>query len=175
MAWTSNPTGLVLVDGPSGAGKTDYASALALRTGATLVSLDEVYPGWDGLDAGSWHIHHHVIVPIAQGLPGRYQRWDWMASAPGDWVDVPVDRPLVIEGCGAIRAEALSIPAHRLWVDASSDVRKARALARDGEIYAPHWQRWALQEQRFLARHNGVGNADTIVATDKVFGVSNGA
>ena len=84
---------------------------------------------------------------------------------PADWVEVSADRPVVIEGCGAIRREGLAIQANRVWVDATSDVRRARALERDGDVYAPHWERWALQEQRFLALHNGQGNADLVVTT----------
>jgi hypothetical protein len=156
---------ITLVDGPSGAGKSDYGVWLAAERNAVLVSLDDVYPGWDGLDAGSWHIHRNVLLPISQGLPGRYQRWDWRLGEPADWVDVSASRPVVIEGCGAIRREGLAIRADRVWVDAASDVRKRRALERDGDMYAPHWQRWALQEERFLALHDGPANADLTVTT----------
>jgi len=67
---------LVLVDGRSGSGKTHFATSLAHTRSATLISIDDVYPGWDGLDAGSWHIHHNVVVPLSRGKPARYQRWD---------------------------------------------------------------------------------------------------
>jgi uridine kinase len=166
MAGTADSLGVVLIDGRSGAGKTDYATALARQIGATLVSLDEVYPGWDGLDAGSWHLHRNVLVPISQGRPARYQRWNWRLSAPADWVDVPANCPVVIEGCGALRREALDLSAERIWVEATAAVRRARALERDREMYAPHWERWALQEERFLALHDGRGMADRIVTTD---------
>lgn len=157
--------GLVLIDGRSGAGKTDYAAALALRTGATLVSLDDVYPGWDGLDAGSWHIAQSVIIPISLGQPGRYRRWDWAQSAPGEWVDVPAGRSLVIEGCGVLRAEIAGVEALRLWIEAPEDIRHERALSRDGDSYRPHWRRWALQEERFIALHGGHALADSAVTT----------
>lgn len=156
---------ITLVDGPSGSGKSDYGVWLAAERNAVLVSLDDVYPGWDGLDAGSWHIHRNVLLPISQGLPGRYQRWDWRLGVPADWVDVSASRPVVIEGCGAIRREGLAIRADRVWVGAASDVRKRRALERDGDMYAPHWQRWALQEERFLALHDGPAHADLTVTT----------
>ncbi len=156
---------ITLVDGPSGAGKSDYGVWLAAERGAVLVSLDDVYPGWDGLDAGSWHIHRNVLLPISQGLPARYQRWDWRLGGPADWVEVSPERPLVIEGCGAIRREGLSLSADRVWVDATEELRRRRALERDGEMYAPHWRRWALQEERFAALHHGSTHADLRVTT----------
>lgn len=167
---------ITLVDGYSGAGKSEYAKGVALHNGAILLSLDDVYPGWDGLDAGSWHVHRQVLIPISQGLAGRYQRWDWAQMQPGEWVQVSPLLPLVIEGCGALRREARGIEAHRVWVDAPEDVRRRRALARDGELYAPHWGRWALQEQRFAALHGGELMADEVVPFDQSgLGVSNGA
>ena len=51
--------------------------------------------------------------------------------------------PAIIEGCGALEAEAdLSV-----WIaDPGEEERRSRAIARDGQTYAPHWQRWARQD-----------------------------
>jgi hypothetical protein len=165
MTRADNSWALVLVDGRSGAGKSDYATALAKESGATLVSLDDVYPGWDGLDAGSWHIAHHLIVPIASGQPGRYRRWDWASRSYGQWIEVSPEAPLIIEGCGGVRREHLHIPARRVWIEAPEELRKERALARDGDMYRPQWGRWALQEERFIALHGGRALADEVVRT----------
>lgn len=165
MTSANNSGALVLVDGRSGAGKTDYATALAKESGATLVSLDDVYPGWDGLDAGSWHIAHSLIIPISQGQPGRYRRWNWEQGTPGEWVVVPEGIPLIVEGCGVLRHETAGVQALRLWIEAPEQVRHDRALARDGEMYTPHWTRWALQEDRFIALHGGETLATRTVRT----------
>jgi anthranilate synthase component 1/para-aminobenzoate synthetase len=39
-------------------------------------------------------------------------------------------------------------------------VRKKRALDRDGAAYAPHWDRWAAQEDAMLARERTPDRAD---------------
>ncbi len=52
-AAASGPRPVVLIDGRSGAGKTTLARDLAPMLGAQLVSLDDIYPGWAGLEAGS--------------------------------------------------------------------------------------------------------------------------
>ena len=52
---------VVLIDGRSGAGKTTLARELAPLLGAQLVSLDDLYPGWGGLEAGSAAVHETVL------------------------------------------------------------------------------------------------------------------
>lgn len=145
---------ITLIDGRSGAGKSVFAANLAAQQSAVLVSIDDVYPGWDGLDAGSWHIHRHLVVPFLAGLSGRYRPWLWEEARRGDWITVAPGTPLIVEGCGAIRRESSSDSTTRIWIETDDELRRTRALERDGEMYAPHWTRWALQEERFLAHHH---------------------
>jgi uridine kinase len=154
---------ITLIDGRSGAGKTTLARERALATGAQLLSLDDVYPGWDGLEAGEGHVLRSVLRPLAAGLPARWRRWDWERSTPAEWVPVDADRPLIIEGCGAISPEARRLADHALWVDADDRERRERALARDGATFAPHWERWARQEEWHARLHDPRGVADEIV------------
>ena len=74
----------VLIDGPSGAGKTWTSAALAERTNWRVVHLDEFYPGWHGLDKGSDMVAEQVLRTMNPG----YWRWDWEAGAPGDWASL---------------------------------------------------------------------------------------
>jgi uridine kinase len=165
MALPHSSSTLVLVDGRSGSGKTLFATELAAERGATLISIDDVYPGWDGLDAGSWHIYHNVVLPISRGEAARYQRWDWEQSQPADWVTIPQGVAVVVEGCGAIRQESAPLAAERIWLEAPEEIRLKRALARDGDAYAALWRRWAIQEERFLALHNSVELATELYYT----------
>ena len=151
---------IVLVDGRSGAGKTEFARELADTSGALVVSIDEVYPGWDGLDAGSAHIYRFLLLPLRQGQPGAYRRWDWREASPGDWIEVTPGTPLVIEGCGAIRSGAPGVATETVWLECPADTRWERAMARDGEMYRPQWERWARQEERFLRLHHSDERAD---------------
>ena len=144
---------IVLVDGRSGSGKTQFATQLATELGGSLLSLDEVYPGWDGLDAGSWHVYQHVLHALASNTPGRYRVWDWRTQKPAHWVSVPAGTPLVIEGCGAIRRESVARATKAIWLEAPETIRYERAVSREGEYYKPLWKRWALQEDRFIALH----------------------
>jgi uridine kinase len=159
---SSASTHITLIDGRSGAGKTSYATELGASTGALVVSIDDVYPGWDGLDAGSWHIYRHLLLPLAEGLPGRYRLWSWEQSAEGDWVTVEPGSPVIVEGCGALRRESSELSDVRIWVELDDQQRRHRAFLRDGLRYAPHWDRWARQEERFLVLHDSPSHATVI-------------
>lgn len=133
---------VVTIDGYSGSGKSTLAAALApLLPGWQVLHLDDWYPGWDGLVEGA-HIARRIAADLRGGRASSYEAWDWENGTTGATTRVPLV-PTIIEGCGAIEAEAnLSV-----WIaDPGEDERRHRALARDGQIYAPHWQRWADQD-----------------------------
>jgi uridine kinase len=149
----------VLIDGRSGSGKTELASLLAERwAAAQVVHLDDVYPGWDGLEAGSRHVAEAVLTDQP-----RWRRWDWVTDAPEDWYELHPHRPIVVEGCGALSRANRRLADLGVWVELDDERRKARALARDGAAYEPHWERWAAQEVSFIAREQPRSLADVIV------------
>ena len=133
---------VVTIDGYSGSGKSTLAAALVrLVNGWQVLHLDDWYPGWDGLEAGAG-IARGIAADLREGRASSYEAWDWDKGTTGATIRVPLV-PTIIEGCGAIEAEAdLAI-----WIaDPGEDERRNRALARDGQTYAPHWQRWARQD-----------------------------
>jgi uridine kinase len=156
---------LILVDGRSGAGKTSWAAQLQATRGGLLISLDDHYPGWDGLDAGSAEVFRSAITPWLRGETGQIRRWDW---AQGDYLDtigIEPSRILIVEGCGAISRDAAQWATSSFWIEAPEQVRKSRALARDGSAFAPHWDRWRVQEDRFIALHRSPELALVTVST----------
>jgi hypothetical protein len=155
---------ITLVDGRSGSGKTTYATERARRTGAQLLSLDDVYPGWDGLEAAEAHVLEHVLRAMAAALPPRWRAWNWADARPGSWHALDATRPLIIEGCGAVSPASRALADHAIWVELSDDTeRRRRAIARDGEAFARNWQRWARQEEWHAALHDPRGVADEVI------------
>ena len=133
---------VVTIDGYSGSGKSTLAAALARLVNVwQVLHLDDWYPGWDGLEAGA-QIARRIASDLRGGRASSYEAWDWENGTTGATISVPL-APTIIEGCGAIEAEAdLSV-----WIaDPGEDERRSRALARDGQTYAPHWRRWADQD-----------------------------
>lgn len=149
----------ILIDGRSGSGKTDLARAMTAGwPEAQLVRLDDIYPGWDGLQAGSRHVTEFVL-----GARPCWQRWDWEKGRAAEWHELDPDRPIIVEGCGALSRANRALADWAIWVELDDATRRERALARDGEAYAPHWERWAAQELAFIARENPMALADEIL------------
>lgn len=147
---------IVLIDGPSGAGKSTLADALLARWRGprpVLVRLDDVYPGWTGLERAGTALARTLVPPTRRGAVGSWRRWDWARERPGRLEHVrPGDRGLVVEGCGAFTAGAAAAEAVRVWVDAPDETRKRRALQRDGGAYDPYWALWERQWRRHVRR-----------------------
>ena len=153
---------VVLIDGGSGSGKTTLATALAPALGAQLVRLDDFYPGWDGLEAASLQVKYDVLKPRHP----RWRRWDWQLDAAAEWNEIDAAAPLVIEGSGCLSRVNRALATFAIWVELDAVRRKVRALLRDGDAYAPHWDRWARQEQAFAEREHPSQLADVILEDD---------
>ena len=157
LAAVSGARPVVLIDGRSGSGKTGLATDLAAALGAELVRLDDVYPGWNGLEAASERVRPDIL------LGNRWQRWDWVTDAPAEWHELDPTRALVVEGSGSLSRANRELATLGVWVELDEPTRKLRALARDGATYEPHWDDWAAQEQRFFDRERPDLLADFIV------------
>ncbi|WP_248961596.1 AAA family ATPase [Sphaerisporangium perillae] len=157
--------GVIVVDGPSGSGKTTLGRALAAELDATLVHMDDLYPGWDGLRGGAERLVEWILRPLAGDRPARWRRYDWTLAAYAEWHEVPRTRPLVVEGAGAGAAAAGPYISLLIWMEAPLAVRRARALERDGDTYRPHWERWARQEGAYFAADRVRDRADLVIDT----------
>lgn len=158
-------TRLICVDGPSGAGKTVLATRLAERTGAQVVRMDSIYPGWDGLEDAVDTLVSDVLTPLAAGVDGGYRRYDWTRHRYAERHPVPVAAWLVVEGVGCAARAPAGYACCVVFVNANHDVRYRRAMARDGEGYRPHWQRWKAQEDAHFAREQTASRADLVLDT----------
>ena len=150
----ANP--VVLIDGRSGAGKSTLAARLAARWPLAgrvqLIALDSLYPGWDGLDAGVDRALEWILRPHGRGYLGTWRRWDWERETEAESHAVDPALGVIVEGSGILTPSTAGLGDVRIWVESGEPARKARALARDGETYRPHWDRWAAQERLHVER-----------------------
>lgn len=158
---------IIAIDGRSGSGKTTLADRLCreLRD-ATVIHLDDIYPGWDGLAATPPLLAAQVLEPLRRGEPASYRRFDWARGSFADSVPVPRTHYVIVEGAGSSVGIARPYADVRVWLEAEPAVRKRRGLDRDGDAYAPHWQRWADQEDAVFAADHTAAHAHLVLHTD---------
>lgn len=159
---------IIGIDGRSGSGKTRLSDMLnfsftAEHFAVRVLHLDSIYPGWDGLEEGTktWR---KISRNLRSGKPASYREWDWHADAPGPkhTIDPAQETVIICEGVGAI-AGTCNV---RIVVKAPDELRYRRAIDRDGEMYRPHWERWAAQEEALFAAYSATyAQADLIYRT----------
>lgn len=160
-----NPAPVIIaIDGRSGAGKTTLAIELAARLRAhhkvSLFHLEDIYPGWNGLAAGVERYVSTVLAPLSRGEAATWTSWDWENHYDGDTrVTLPAEI-VIVEGVGAAAEAARPLLSAVVWAESPDEVRRFRALARDGETYEPYWDLWAAQEEEWLGQDNVPGHAD---------------
>jgi uridine kinase len=156
-------TRVVAIDGRSGAGKSSLAGGLRAELGAPVVTLEDLYGGWDGLERGVDLLVSEVLGPLSAGRAALVPRYNWVTAA---WETPRVLEPpevLIVEGVGAGARRAAAYASLLIWVEEAASVRKKRALDRDGETFAPYWDTWAAQEEAMLARERTRDRADLVV------------
>jgi uridine kinase len=156
-------TRVIAIDGRAGAGKSTLARRLAELIDAPIVQLEQLYPGWDGLQAGIDLLVEAVLIPLSAGRVAQVPRYDWLVSRFIEpW---PLEHPelLIVEGVGAGSLPAARYASVLVWLELAAETRRQRALARDGDVFRPHWERWTAQEEALLARDGTPARADLVL------------
>lgn len=156
---------IILIDGKSGSGKTRLATIMSAATGATVVHLDDVYPGWNGLVAGRDQVIDKVLVPLSQGRSGGYVSWDWATDQPGRLVLVEPANVVIVEGCGISTAASRAVADTVLWVDCPDAVRVERLRARDGDRFSGQLAGWEAQVAAHISDNRPDTTASVVVQT----------
>ncbi|MBW3086073.1 hypothetical protein KEM60_02284 [Austwickia sp. TVS 96-490-7B] len=162
-------TSVIAIDGPSGAGKSTFAmrlvTALVDLTGSepVLVHMDDLYPGWDGLDEAIPLLTERVLAPLARRQRASFRRYDWGQRRFAEEHVIPAVPWLVVEGVGCGARACTPYLSALAWVDAPTEQRMRRGMDRDGDAYRPHWDRWARQEHRLFTVEGTMSRADVLL------------
>ena len=152
---------LVGIGGHGAAGKTTLARMVP---GAQIVSTDEF---WDGEGFDLDRLEREVVAPLARGDAATFASYDWAARETRGSRTVEPTGVVIVEGVCALHRKLRDAYAVRVWVEASYDVRLARAIARDGEAARQTWvDVWMPSEDRYVERDDPVGCADLVISGD---------
>lgn len=162
---SAGDTILVGVDGFSGAGKTALSEVLGRREGIQVVSIEEFYPGWDGLAQGPARAVDGLVEPLRDRRTPRWRSWDWEHDREGAETERPLPGPVVVlEGCGAGARVLRAHQALTMWVDAAPQERERRLREReDWPLYAPYREAWQHREQALAVQEGLPDAADALV------------
>jgi uridine kinase len=150
---------LVGIGGHGAAGKTTLARMVA---GAQIVSTDEF---WDGEGFDLDRLGREVVAPLGRGEAATFASYDWAARETRGARTVEPTGVVVVEGVCALHRKLRDAYAVRIWVEASYEVRLARAVARDGEKARRTWvEIWMPSEDRYVERDDPAGCADLVVS-----------
>jgi uridine kinase len=172
---SGTPTPLILVDGRTGSGKTTFATALQNRlfqkgeSAPRVIHMDDLYEGWDGLQAGLDYLIRQVLAPLGRREVASWQEYDWAAGErSGIWREFRGGTPLIIEGVGALSRVAAEQADVTIWLEADQEVRRARLSERQGpgDGDASWFAMWSAQEADFYAREKSDEIADLVIVTN---------
>ena len=150
---------LVGIGGHGAAGKTTLARMVP---GAQIVSTDEF---WDGAGFDLERLEREVVSPLGRGEAATFASYDWAARETRGSRTVEPTGVVVVEGVCALHRKLRDAYAVRVWVEASYEVRLARAVARDGEeARRTGVEVWMPSEERYVERDDPAGCADLVVS-----------
>lgn len=141
---------VVGISGYAGSGKSTLARYLAgsLPGAVRLRGDDFLDPSrshqrssdWDSVDRA--RLVAEVLVPLHDGKPSTFRRFDWSTRALADPEPLPRTDLLLIDLIGLFHPEALPHLDVRIWCDVPLDVAARRGIARDRGLGRNHEALW---------------------------------
>lgn len=153
------------IDGLGAAGKTTLAATVARALpGSVVVPVDDFARA--GLRGWNRELFaREVLEPMRAGRPGRYQRWDLVAEAGREWVEVPSGAVVVVEGVSATDVRVPVPWDATLWLDVPAAERERRIRLRDTDRgLLERWRTdWWPNEQAYAAEQRPWERVDAVV------------
>ena len=153
---------VVAIDGRSGSGKSTLAKALAQKLDAAVIEGDDFYAGGTMLRDDSpaaraaacidWRKQQTVVEDLRAGHEAQWHPFDWKAfdgSLCAAATRLAPRAVIILEGTYAARPELADLVDLRILVTIPDDERRARLMAREGNIGA--WERqWHEAEDHYF-------------------------
>ena len=124
---------IVGVGGRSRAGKTVLASQLSILMAAPIIEIDD-FVWWDCFSGWWARFDEQVLSPLLAGQDATVQArdWtDWYGSTLGGWKTQRWSPTVILEGVTCTGRDTIGRIAYAIWVEAPTEMRLARGMARD--------------------------------------------
>jgi uridine kinase len=165
---------LIAIDGAGCVGKSTLASELAALVGGEVVHFDDFYRVMESearetlgaLDGYQlyfdWQrLKSEVLSPLLEGKRADYGKYDWGLDRLSAPATIEPNGIVIIEGVYSFRPELRSYYTKSIFVEASSELRRSRAVAR-GQNSDEWIRRWMAAEDYYLQDFNPRPIADWV-------------
>ena len=167
---------IAAIDGRCASGKTTAAELLQKQFGWTVVHADDFFlrpeqrtperyaePGGN-LDRE--RLREEVLLPLREGKPAAYRRFDCSVMELGNTVEVPASDLVIVEGSYSMHPELRDLYDMTIFFDVSSEEQLRRIEARSGkEKLQMFIDRWIPLEERYFTGCKVAENADLHIIT----------
>lgn len=156
------------IDGPGGAGKSTLAGQMAKDLGATVIPMDHFLlpPEKHRLSVTAKNydldrLDHEVIGALIAGGPIKY-RIPAESGELGGWVNVPLDKPIIIEGIYSMELKFREVYDFSIYIDAYKQTLLRRATDLNGSTGS--WlDKWLVGEETYLEALSPISAATLIL------------
>jgi uridine kinase len=166
---------LVCVDGFGGSGKSTLTGTIRHAPEVSaVVEGDDFYgpedPDWAGFSPQEGYerffdherLAREVLRPLRRAEHTRYQRYDWQNNVLGDWVELPAEGVVVVEGVYMLRPPLREFWDLSIFVDTPWPVRLDRQVSR-GENTEDDIRLWTDAEKYYERTFEPAASADLVL------------
>lgn len=166
---------LVCIDGFGGSGKSTLSDTIrdAPEVSAVVEGDDFYGPSdtdWAGFSPQEGYerffdherLAREVLRPLGRGEHTRYQRYDWQNNVLGDWVDLPAEGVVVVEGVYMLRPQLREFWDLSIFVDTPWPIRLDRQVSR-GENTEDDIRLWTDAEKYYERAFEPASRADLVL------------
>jgi len=167
---------IAAIDGRCASGKTTAAKLLQEQYGWTVVHADDFFlrpeqrtperyaePGGN-LDRE--RLKEEVLIPLREGKPVNYRRFDCSKMELGETVSVPLTDLVIVEGSYSLHPELRDLYDLKIFFDVSAEEQLRRIEARSGrEKLQAFIDRWIPLEEKYFSGCSVSETADLHINT----------
>lgn len=165
---------LVGIDGFGGSGKSTLSNSIRDALEASAVEGDDFYgpvdTDWAGLSPQDGYerffdherLAREVLRPLGRAEHTRYQRYNWQNNVLGDWVELPAEGVVVVEGVYMLRPQLREFWDLSVFVDTPWPMRLDRQVSR-GENTEEDIRLWTDAEKYYERTFEPANRADLVL------------